>query len=48
MRPWNIVIVNSMIDLFLIPAGAALVYSGEIISRELIGGKTVLVNLAEK
>ena len=37
-----------MIDLFLIPAGAALAISGEIIGRELIGGKTVLVNLAEK
>ena len=47
MRPWNIVIVNSMIDLFLIPAGVALAHSAEIIG-ELIGGKTVLVNLAEK
>ena len=40
-----------MIDLFLIPAGVALVHSAEIIGEligELIGGKTVLVNLAEK
>ena len=37
-----------MIDLFLIPAGAVLAISGEIIGRELIGGKTVLINLAEK
>ena len=35
-----------MIDLFLIPA--ALAHAGEIIGRELIGGKTMLVNLAEK
>ena len=47
MCPWNIIIVYSVIDLFLIPAGAALVLSG-IVGRRLIGGRTVLINLVEK
>ena len=49
MRLRNVIIINSMMDLFHIPAQAASVLSSGInIGERLIGGKTDLINLAEE